>query len=671
MPADIIEFIATFMRALNNARLYASGHDLLKKNIEQLYIKFQETVVDRDFLFLGCAKDNFFLEGSFYPAKDVHLQKFLKFFHTLRISHVLLDKEATPEELESFIGLLAGAQQGQGEEVSSALLRENIKRVKIGLIDYSIFSTVQSVTSHLFQGGEDEAVWRQLIIQPAAAGSFKLSQEKIKEFTRLTEDLEELKKVVLQLDHDIAEGQKEVSTAQRGMLLGNFIQNLGNSMASIDLGKRKEFARQAGLVLDSLEPRLKTQILGSAAPDDNSKETSDVIHEILQAMPDNQFAYLLADALKEAGAKSPCFNNLYLRALAKYKEPGLLLNLIRQEMNQAVQEEKPDHLSSWQHLEQLLIQQQETEELNKQYQQEIEALATSIQLQKPMAEEEEMAGLLKTLTPAFLGQANAKLIIDIIRQPHPSKEATFLPSMTENLGEMLGSLFSRKSFSTVGDLLHDIYLIFHEHPMEESLKKIISSVFMAKEIKVLLKYHLEKCHTYEPKETKAVDAICDLYPEKASGFLLDLLLGIENDDSPQAHWLSTTLAILSPRMTRTLSRRLEDATEKSLPRLLSFIGMSADRHMAPAVEQLLDHQNREVQLKGISTLGKLQAERSIPRLNEIISKKSWIKTKKLVSLQTAAAHALAEIGTDEAKAALREVAGQGSGKIRKLCKKLV
>jgi len=129
--------------------------------------------------------------------------------------------------------------------------------------------------------------------------------------------------------------------------------------------------------------------------------------------------------------------------------------------------------------------------------------------------------------------------------------------------------------------------------------------------------------------------------------------------------------MLSPRMTSILSRRLEDASEKTLPRLLSFISMSADQHMAPAVIQLLDHQNHEIQLKGISTLGKLQAEQVVPRLNEIISQKSWIKTKKILSLQTAAAHALAEIGTDEAKAALREVASQGSGDIQKLCRKLV
>ena len=121
LPASIIDFIVAFMRALNTARLYASGHDLFKKHTQQLYAKLREAVADRDSLFLGCARDTFFLEGTFYQATDVNLRKFLKFFLSLGISDMLFEKEITTEELESFIGLLAAAQQGQGEEVSSAL----------------------------------------------------------------------------------------------------------------------------------------------------------------------------------------------------------------------------------------------------------------------------------------------------------------------------------------------------------------------------------------------------------------------------------------------------------------------------------------------------------------------------------------------------------------------
>ena len=153
------------MRAINTARLYASGHDLLKKHIGELYTRLREAMGDRDLLFLGCARDEVFLEGSFYPAKESHAQKFLKFFHFLRISHVLFEKEITGEELGSFIELLAGAGQGQGEEISLAMPHDDIKYVRLGLLDYTIFSTVQNASAQIAQASNDEGIWRQLILQ--------------------------------------------------------------------------------------------------------------------------------------------------------------------------------------------------------------------------------------------------------------------------------------------------------------------------------------------------------------------------------------------------------------------------------------------------------------------------------------------------------------------------
>ena len=198
---------------------------------------------------------------------------------------MLLDKEITTEEFESFIGLLAGAQQGQGEEVSSALPRENIKHVRISLLDYTIFSTVQTLVTNLTQTSEDEAIWRQLILQPAGAGAFNLNPEQTKHLVSLCEDVEELKKLFLQIDTDMAEKQG-VSIAHRVILLGNFIQNLGDILSGIAPIKRKLFARQVDDVLDSFEPRIKIEILGAVAPDAIREEENDVFYEILQAMPE-------------------------------------------------------------------------------------------------------------------------------------------------------------------------------------------------------------------------------------------------------------------------------------------------------------------------------------------------------------------------------------------------
>ena len=672
LPKSIIDFIVAFMRALNTARLYASGHALFKQHTRQLYTKLNDVTADRDFLFLGCARNAFFVEGIFYQATDLNLQKFLEFFHSLRISNMLVEKEITAEELRSFIEILAGAQQGQGEEVSLALPRENIRRVKLGLLDYSVFSTVQTVASQITQTSGDEAIWRQLIIQPAGAGGFNISPEQIKELTHLSDDAEELKKLLLQMDADMAEKQEGATVTQRGALLGNFIQNLGDILSGTAPTKTKQFALQVRTVLDSLEPQLKREILGAVAPDVMREEERDVIRDILQAMPDSQLVYLLGEALKETGARSRCFSNLFDRALAKYKEPGQLLSLVQGEMDRATQEGESRNLSQWKHLEQLLIQHQETEKFNVRYHKEIEALATTLNMKVPMGEEEEMARLLTSLTPESLKPARAQMIIDLISQPRSAQAEAMLPSLLEGLGEILGPLFNQGNFVAVGNLLRKVFLALSNDTHEAPVAKTIDSLFNAEDIRVLLENLLERCRTYKANETATIDAICQLFPEKAGGFLLDVLVDLKDDDSPQARWLSTTLGTLGPGLTRVLTRKLQATPpDHALPQLLTVAGMSSDRSLATAVGQYLDHRDHEIRMQVLSILGVLQAEQLVPRLGEVLLQKSWIKTKKTKSVQMAAAHALAQIGTDEARDVLQQVVSQGSGDLKALCQELV
>lgn len=671
LPSHIIDFVVVFMRALNTARLYARGHDIFKKHIQQLYTKLHEAMADRDFLFLGCASDTLFLEGTFYQARDVHLQKFLKFFHSLRISYILLDKEITPEELESFIGLLAGAQQGQGDEVCSALPRENIKHVRLGPLDYTIFSTAQKIAAQLTQTTEDEAIWRQLILQPSEARAFNLSPEQAKQLTRLCEDVQGLKKLLLQMDADMVERQQGANIAHRGALLGNFIQNLANILSGIAPIKRKLFAQQVGGILDSLEPPLKIHILGSVTPDAIREKDSGLFHEIFQAMPDNQLVYLLGDALKEAGANSPCFRNLLNQALAKYKKPPPLLNLIRQEIHRAIQAGKSATLSHWQQLEQLLIRQQEMEEFNKQYRNEIEALATSSEMKVPMVEEEEMARLLKTLAPESLRLAKAQLIINLISGPHATRAETYVPPLLEGIGEILSHSLSQGDFLTAGNLLRELFLVLSDYPEEARFRKAMNSLLDAEDIRSLLLDLLKRCRTYEPQETATIDAICQLCPVKAGGFLLDVLVELKDNDSPRGRWLTTTLVGLGPSLSGILSRRLLGAPDHALPRLLSLATISTDKNLATAVGQLLEHPNHEIRIKAASTLGALKAEGPVPRLAEIVLQKSWLRTKKMKSLQVAAAQALAEIGTDKARDVLQQVISQGPGDLQALCQELL
>jgi hypothetical protein len=671
VPKGLGEFTIAFMRAVNTARLYASGHEILNKHIAELQGKFKDARGDLDFLFLGCARDILYFEGTFYKPKEPHIQKFLTFFHSLRISQILLEKELTLEELGSLIELLAGARQGQGEEVLSMLTRDNIAHVRVGLMDYTVFSAVQALATQLTASNDEAGAWRQLILQPAGTGTLRLDQEQTNKLASACEDAEELKKLLSRIDSEIKDEKKGVSLTQRGILLGNFIQNIGDLLSRTDPIKRELFSQQLITVLDSLEPGLRVELLGSIAPEEMRNPDNDVIHEIIQAMPDQQLTRLLGDAVKKSGLNSRSFDHLFTRALAKYREPSALLTLIQQEMHRVTEQGGSESLGSLQQLEQLLLQKQESEELNKQYHQEIDALAASIQMQMPVKAEEEMAHLLETLTPESLKHAKAKLTVDLIAQTQAARSEAFLPCLLDSLQETLYSYFSEGAYQTVGSTLRSLYLALGDHPKEEIVRNIMDSVLTVEQIRELIQQLLGKCRTFEPRETSILDGVCRLYQEKAGSFLIDLLGEAEDDDSPRIQWISTTLATLGPVLGDLLSSRLPGAPERMFSRLLTLAAISKDLKLAPLIEKALDHKNHDIRLKAISAIGHLHAERMVPRLTEIALHKRFLKSKKLKEQQIAVVRALAEIGTVEAKEAIQQVADKGPGELKNICRELL
>ncbi len=671
LPKSIVEFIISFLRTINSARLYAKGHNLLIEHNQQLHLKFRDALGGQDSLFLGCAQDSFLLEGDFYQAKEQSAQKFLKLFHGLGISHILIDNETTTEEMASFIELLAGAREGQGGEVSSTLIREKVNNIKIGILDYSIFSAVQGIATQFAQISEDEALWRKLILTPATAGTFSLSSEKIQELTKLSQDVEALKHLLLKIDSAITEKQAGISTAQRGILLGNIIQNLGNIFSNIQPKEKRAFAQRVLAILDSFEPKIKTQILGSVAMDASEEAESGVIHEIIQAMPDRSFITVLINALKEGGANSQCFNNLLKRAMNRYGEPNLFMAKIREEMDRLTTEGKTEDLSHWQQLEQILVQQQETNALNEQYQQGIEALATSIKLQQNMVEEEEKTRLLHTISPKAIQAARARRLIDIINQSQGVSNENTLLSLLDIIGNIIVHSYEQKNVLMIGKLLPPLSIAINKYPQVNLARKKIEALFKTDEIREVMESFLEKCKKYDSTETASINALCLFFPKKAGAYLLDLKAEFGDRDGPKAKWLSTALAGLGPEIGEILGRKIENASDEALPGLLKLALMLKDRNLASSVLRYIEHKDHNLRLNVIDALGKLKAEKAVPRLAEILKKESYIKSKKVKLLQLAAARALGEIGTDAAKKHLKEIAEKGSGELKKLCQEIV
>jgi hypothetical protein len=289
-----------------------------------------------------------------------------------------------------------------------------------------------------------------------------------------------------------------------------------------------------------------------------------------------------------------------------------------------------------------------------------------------MAEQEEMARLRGTLDSEFLSLSKARLILDLLRHPHTSKEADlFLLPLLSSMAGTVQTLLSRQKPRLVGNLLRQIFLHLNQFPKEIVAREIIYSWLRTEEVRGILKSLIEKCSTYSPQETAALTAVCQLYPEKAGGYLVEFFLSLDDPNTARYQWTLTTLASIAPHLAKTLDQQFQRIPEESLPDLIELVDLVMDDRMAPALENLLDHKDYAIRSLVVRTLGHLKSKGSVRRLGAILLERSWITGKKMKSLQMDAARALAEIGTDEAKEVLNQAAERASGDLQALCRKLL
>jgi hypothetical protein len=669
LPTYMQNFIIAFMQANKAGRLYSSGHTLFKQSVKRLQDQFEKAREDREFLFVGFARDSLLLSDDFFQVNDSRGRDFLNLFHSLGISHLIVRKEATPHEFESFVEILSGAKAGQGQEVLAALHRENITRISLGLLDYSVFTGLESAVSHFIQGKEDATIWRQLIFLPAMAGAFHVGPEQMKEILRLSDEPETLKQALAEFDGNLKSRVQGMSPAQRGQIIGNFLQNISKAVARIDARKRVLFKENVSLVLSSIRPDMRIPILGAASPELMEGEDGGVLRDLIEEMPEQELVHLLTDALSQGGAQAAAFNNLFRIALARFKSAGPLLDLVRSEMYLATQERRPDGLNLWQHLEQLLVQHQESEEFNAQYRKAIEDLATSLRIQKAMVEEEEIARLVRTVAPDSLRLFKARLIFDLLQEVERNASMT-LP-LIQSMGETVQYFLNNGRPRLTGNLLRQVFLALGQLPQRNFLSEEVDTWLNIEDVHNLLKGLLEKCRTYEPREMSAISSICQLYPDKAGGFLIDLYLKLADHERPLVNWLSTTLASLAPRVIKVLAARMTGAPDDALPRLIDLADLFVDQQIAPALERLLDHKDHDIRSQVIRTLGRLKSAKSVEPLAQVVLEKSWLTGKKTKALKMEALEALAEIQTKEARAVLEQIASTGSGELQKLSRELL
>jgi HEAT repeat protein len=144
-----------------------------------------------------------------------------------------------------------------------------------------------------------------------------------------------------------------------------------------------------------------------------------------------------------------------------------------------------------------------------------------------------------------------------------------------------------------------------------------------------------------------------------------------DDSEPQVQReaVRAILNVGTDRAYQVLEKALTDGTPQSREAIMQSLSGIRDERATPLFVYIVSHVDHRGQLgwvyhRAIETLGALKDPAAIPVLKEALYRGEWWAPRRTAQLRTAAAAALARIGTAEATELLREAAHHGPRGVR-------
>ena len=143
----------------------------------------------------------------------------------------------------------------------------------------------------------------------------------------------------------------------------------------------------------------------------------------------------------------------------------------------------------------------------------------------------------------------------------------------------------------------------------------------------------------------------------------------DNEPQVQREAVRAILNIGTEQAYQMLEKALASGTDRSREAIMQAVIGMRDERATPLFTYIVRHVNHrgplvEVYLRAIESLGALRDPEAIPPLKEALYRGEWWAPRRNTVLRSAAAEALARIGTAEAQAVLSEAASSGPRGVR-------
>jgi hypothetical protein len=716
LPADEAERLVDFARACKAAAravvLYPGGHPAIGATLGRIAQLTARERLPRP-LTLTVVPGRLLVDGQAPARPDASIGELASLLHDHLIGELTVHPGGDTEAWRQFLLLLARPTDAVRAEggISRVWMTMGGRHVEIREIDYG------QVLRDRRTGGSAE--WEDIVASCLQGMAPPLTEETIRALLEAAGDPEQLAQLVATIEERAVSSGLPIESRAAALL-----RLMRGVVDAATAGKHdvEPVLYNLANAIGGLSPEMMAQILSHRAPEDAE---APLVDAMVGRMSDGTVARLVARGVT-GGTPTDRLAQVFQTLVRDGEERVRLLALARSEAATFGSSEGFDGV--WDQVAQeLLTSYSDRPFVSDEYARELTAARTKAVQVEEVSDDppERITGWVNTVATSALRALDLTLVLDLLRlEEEPAHWADLMPpvvSLVEDL-LMVGDFESAAALLEVltreagpqqskdrrqhamialdglveGSMMR--HIVSHLSTIDEAqfervkamcvsigevlvrpLAEVLSSEGRGRTRErltaILLAFGATGRRTVERLKGSANAAVrrtaVHLLREFGGKDALPDLADLLDDTEPQVQReaVRAILDIGTERAYRVLEQALAGGTSTSREAIMQSLSAVRDERATPMLAYILGHVDHRgplagIYLRAIELLGAQRDPEAVPPLREALYRGEWWAPRRTAALRSAAAAALARIGTPEAFAALEQAAREGSRGVR-------
>ncbi len=605
--ARALRQLATVTKVIS---FYPSQHPTVVSSLEKATASLKEALTDRETLAIAVAETAFLVDGSVLNADDGVLAGFASFLSRRDISSVVFQ---TPVEQEALKGLLEvvaldpGTLRGRGGPAK--VLAER----RLGGVSITEFDTAAALrlarTSATGEATEDAAAaitsWSDRLARYLTGqGVLPPGGEHL--IRRLAGDAAASRELMEAL-------QKVTASAgpERAALLGAALRRIGEEVARAEPESLPALAQNLAWALTALDPRGRTDVLGSSIPIPGSG--LDLAGAIRAGIPEERLGELIVSMVQSEGNLNARLGSVIRKVLIDRGVTDASKTTILDAIRTARKVEKPP-ADVWDSVEDLLKESQD-DWISREYKGLLEMVGAGPPPLEEGFRKELMAlpGFAEALTPAGMRRSAWLLFGDLLAiDQEPARLWVALEQIEKRAAEMAPDWFA-----DTAAVAGAVTTLLKSQPPPQAHVRDAALKTLPAIAAALVRSYRASFHRLTPDHHAALAAAFEALQEHGVHSLLGGLA--EEEDWEIRKPFLGLLAARKKGAVPALVRRLTDPSWYLVRNVLLVLGEIADPSTIPSIAPALRHAEPRVRRDAAAALGKIGGPRAFALLKDCLN----------------------------------------------------